>query len=685
MNIVELPEFIVHQIAAGEVIDRPAAIVKELIENSIDANATKIEIKISDAGKNYISIKDNGSGIQKDDLQKSVKMHATSKLKNLNLHEINFLGFRGEALASISSVTRMSIESKYIDDEDAWKAHFENSKLTKISPSNIQNGTLIEVKDLFFSIPARLNFLKTNQTELIHLITTVKRIAIPFPSIAFKFFDENRLMLNYNSENQKKRIINVLGKDIENDLIFFSSKYATEEEFINAQNVEIKRSEETSIMKHETNFLKPFYEKISISGYVSKPTFNAKNTDSQYIYVNNRFIKDKILSIAIKSAYSDLIPKDRHPICVIFITIDNDEIDVNVHPRKLEIRFKNQKEVQKFVTKHIREKISENSNKFSNTLIYAFQNLANLSKTNDDNSKNSSPNFCDCDDEIPNFDFQTKQNPQELNGEYINFYQTSESNKDFDHQIKNNFIADSIFGNTAKKIQTDFAENPQNASDFQLSSLEEKNEIPKNDEKIDLGSAIFQLENKYIISSNGENLCITDQHAVHERFVFEKLKNNFLHNEFFPQKLVIPEFVALDECETAAILSLKQDLQKMCFIIEKTSDNSQETEENSNFYGINVLGIPQILKNVNIKKLVKDIISEIIEINGTHAIDEKINRILATFACHTSIRAGQKLSIPQMNQILRFVENEKCLAQCNHGRPSYVIFSTKNIDKIFER
>lgn len=613
MKVQKLPQFIVNQIAAGEVIDRPSAVVKELVENSIDSGADSITINLRNAGKSYISVQDNGSGIEKDDLKIVTEMHTTSKLPALDLTQIDFLGFRGEALASISSISRMTIDSHC--NQESWVAEYNGSDFVSMKPSSIQSGTLIEVRDLFFAIPARLNFLKTDKTELLNAVSLMKKISIPYQNISFKLISDSKEVLNYKKTNLKGRISDVIGKDVTADLIYI-------DDFT------------------ENN--------ISVSGCISKPTTNVKTSESIYTYVNGRYIKDKFLSFVVKNAYSDLIPKDRYPIAILFINIDNSLIDVNVHPRKLEIRFRNQNDIKYVIERIVREALGKYSSNFSKSTV---SNFINNYKTNN----------------VSKIDYKPYVSKRDIyNKDIYNEYITSDINraKNVTNFIENNLV---LSDSPAKFLDDELP-------DFVNGELfSDKPADTDSVKKIDLGNALYQIDNKYIIAAKDDTFSIIDQHAVHERLTFERLKNSYKQNNLIAQKLMIPIEVNFSDYDSEQLLRFKDDLAKSGFIIEKISD------------GIRVLSVPQVIIGADIDGILKDLLSDIMEFDDIITVDKKINTFFATFACHTSIRAGQKLSIDEMNQIIRDIEDNENMAQCNHGRPSYITMSTKDIDKIFNR
>lgn len=615
MQIEKLPQFIVNQIAAGEVIERPASIIKELVENSIDAHSSKIEISIVNAGKSYISIYDNGDGIQKDDFHNAVTLHATSKLHNLNLNEIDYLGFRGEALASIASVAKISITSKYKDSNETWKAIYDKNNVKDLIPATLNSGTKIEVSDLFFSVPARLNFLKTDATELSNIINTCKQIILPYNNISLRLSSNNRLILNYPPSTIKIRISDILGNEFTDDL-------------------------------YELNYDS---EACKITGFVGKPTLNFNTQNKLFFYINGRYVKDKYLSLALKNAYSNLIPHDRYPIAVLFIDLPKKDFDVNVHPRKLEVRFRDIKKLQQNIDTAVKNIISKVSNISSVFIANNFRD--SLINIQNKNYKKSNETLT----EIKNFNNDLIfNNPTSK----INSLQEDSSNFEID------FIPE-------------FSGQAEEQEHLQQNNLFELQTKTSLDNIIDLGTAVTQFMNKYIISKSSEFIFLIDQHAVHERVVFEKLKKNFYDKRIESQQLLIPEMVYLSENDIELLNNNKDQIKELGITFKKISNDS-----------IEITSLPIILIESNKSELIKDLIEDFTnddDVTCNNSMKNKIERILATFACHTSIRSGKTLSVEEMNQILKLIETTENSAQCNHGRPSYIKLSLKDLDKLFER
>lgn len=586
-NIKRIPKFIINQIAAGEIVDRPSSIIKELIENSIDSNATQIRVSLLEAGKSKISVIDNGDGISKEDLPMAIEAHATSKLNTkYDLFDINTLGFRGEALTSISNISRTNITSRFKDSDLAYKLKSEGSKILAILPAELKIGTSVEVLDIFFSVPARLKFLKSFRTELSHCIKIFQSLALSNPKIAFELFSENKLLYKYEAKNNlKERLLEILKEDANN---FFE--------------------------------LKEEHEKFSIEAITSIPNLNKPDSSHIFCFVNGRFIQNKFINKAIKNAYNDLIPSNNYPVAALFLTLPNKDIDVNVHPAKTEIKFLDPFIIQKSITNIFSKKI----------LDYASRSNINLAN------------------EIIKLNY--KSNAQRYNN-----------------------INTSNYNNTYPKQHLSLKQNTYELMEKPAPYISQTNNIDKPT-ALNFGEAIFQFSNKYIISKKENEIFIIDQHAANERIVYEKLKKEYFNSGIKSQKLLIPEIISMEHLDIELLLSYKDYFKSLGLIFEKIDKEH-----------IVINTIPALIKDSVIADLIETLISEIREFNETTFIQEKVKKILATFACHNSIRAGKSLSIQEMNALLRSLESIDQSAECNHGRPSYCKFTLNDLDKLFER
>lgn len=609
MGIRILPSNLVNQIAAGEVIERPASVVKELVENAIDAGALSIEITLLDGGKGMISVTDDGKGMLPEELSLAVERHATSKLPDDDLFNINFLGFRGEALPSVASVSRLSITSRPRGADSAFKIEVNGGQKSEVKPAAGNLGTRIEVRDLFYATPARLKFLKSNVSEVAQCVDIVQKIAIANPCIAFTLYDENKRKIFFDASPKDApnaamhRIESVMGKDF-------------------AQN---------SLQLDEKR------DNIRISGFVSLPTYNKANSLSQYLFVNSRPVRDKLLLGALKGAYQDVLPSNRYPACVLFFEVNPQYVDVNVHPTKAEVRFFDAGAVRGLLVSAVRKLLGSGSSAGAD----AEANNINLA-------------------------------------EYVHFFGEPEKPEKHDANmclISDNFLQMSGFPKgrgysapTAKQVYIPQLENEYSVKTEEVENIEDAEYFP-------LGLAKAQFHNTYIISQAKDGIVIVDQHAAHERITMEKMKKNLLENKKIEtQILLIPEVVDLSISEKQKILEITQELSKAGLEIEEFGASAVIVRE-----------IPALIKNCDVKKLVTDLAQEAQEWNRGFSLDDKINHICATCACHGSVRAGRSLNFEEMNHLLREMETTERSGQCNHGRPTYIKLSLSEIEKLFAR
>ncbi len=607
-NIRILPPITINRIAAGEVIERPASAVKELVENSIDAGAKKIEIDIEQGGKNYIRITDDGKGMNREDLELCILRHATSKLPDDNLFNINYFGFRGEAIPSIGSISRLSISSKAKNENEAWNITIQGGEKEELKPANVSTGTVIEVKDIFFATPARLKFLKSDQAEKARIIEMIKKLAMANPDVSFILRDSGKVSLNYKAaqadllDQRAERLKEILGKDfIENAIP------------INAQRGNAK-----------------------LSGYVSLPTYNSATSTDQYVFVNNRPVKDRVLLGAIKGAYADFITRSRYPVVALMIEVEPQEVDVNVHPAKAEVRFRFEAEIRGLIVGSIKNALAEAGFKASSTVSdFALQSFIpeNSAPINYPQSRNNS---------YPSYNFSRSNNLAEKNDMQY-FAPINNSNEIF---------------------------SPAQSQPLARVEYEQTPEY----ENYPLGSARAQIHENYIVAQTTDGLIVVDQHAAHERLTYEKMKQQYNSSSVNTQKLLLPEIVELGEERAINILSQAQQFASFGLVIQKFGDTAIEVKE-----------IPQILCKENIRKLIEDISGDIEEHGQELSLKERIEHVLETMACHGSVRSGRILNVNEMNALLREMEATPYSGQCNHGRPTYIKLKLNDIEKLFGR
>ena len=603
MTIRILPSNLVNQIAAGEVIEKPASVVKELVENALDAGATSIEVHLNDGGKTFIKIVDNGKGMSKEELEVAVERHATSKLPDDNLFNICFFGFRGEALPSISSVSRMSILSRKADDENGWKINVDGGVKSQVEPVACNKGTTIEVRDLFYSTPARLKFLKSSSSETASCVDVVERIALANPKVTFILYAEGKKKLFYPAGNgdlfssRMDRLVAVMGKEFRENSILIDTQR----------------------------------DGVSVSGYVSLPTLNKANSLSQFLFVNNRVVRDKLLLGAIKGAYSDVLASGRYPMCALFFDVNPQDVDVNVHPTKAEVRFYDNNLVRGLLVSSIKNALSRASGKTSNTLDLC--QIARVEEISfDENLTLNEPQI---------------YNPSIKLGNYQSFsYGGAKRQAD---------LPDLEYKFSVKAEDVDYSNTPQ-------------------DEVGALGLAKAQINDTYIIAQTPESLIIVDQHAAHERIVMEKLKAGLEAKNQASQILLIPEIVDLSISEKNKLLSVVDDLAKLGLEIEEFGTTA-----------VLIRATPALLGEVDAKALVKDLAEQVLEWGSGFDLKEKLHLVCATMACHGSVRAGRRLNIEEMNKLLRDMEKTPHSGQCNHGRPTYVELKMKDIAHLFDR
>ncbi len=613
MAIRILPDTLVNQIAAGEVIERPASVVKELVENAIDAGASSIEITLVDGGKSLIAVADNGKGMAREDLELAVERHATSKLPDDDLFHIGYLGFRGEALPSIASVARLSVTSRSRQAENGWRMEVNGGVKQSPVPAASAAGTRVEVRDLFYAAPARLKFLKTAAGEVTQCVDIVNRIALANPQISFYLIDGQKKKISLNAcqgelfDARLKRLSDVMGREFgENSLL------------INAER-----------------------DHLRISGYVSLPTYNKANSLSQYLFVNNRPVRDKLLLGAVKGAYQGVLEIGRYPLCALFFDVDPDYVDVNVHPTKAEVRFFDGAAVRGLLVSAIRNALTAGSRQTA-----APANLESFLQDSLENASLTAPLLMSDDKEEAAF----------LND---------------CHQP-----APSAFRRTLPPLPSRprTAALPELERKFSVRAEEDDNSRYADADGV-LGQAKAQFHNTYIISQTEDSIVLIDQHAAHERIVMEKMKKA-LNEGRKPatQMLLIPEIVELDACDKQRLLENAENLDQLGLSVEEFGPSAVIVRE-----------IPALIKDCDTQKLVHDLAEQIAEWGSDFALTEKLNHIVATMACHGSVRAGRSLNLAEMNHLLREMEQTPNSGQCNHGRPTYIELKLKDIDKLFHR
>lgn len=612
--IALLPSHLADQIAAGEVVERPASVVKELLENALDSGATQIDIIIEQGGEKRIQVNDNGCGIPKEELLLAVSRHATSKIHTLkDLAAVATLGFRGEALASISSVSRFSLASKTADSPAAWQLRGEGEgHWSELAPVAGRVGTQVTVDDLFFNTPARKRFLRSPQTEFMHIEQLVKRVMLSRPQVGFKLVHNDKVVRQVwpvsDEASGRKRLAQLMGQP------FVEQSLAIEFEG----------------------------QQIRLNGWVGLPTFNRSQTDMQYLFVNGRMVRDRLLSYAVKQAYADVLYHGRHPAYVLFLEMPHALVDVNVHPAKYEVRFANGSWAYDFLRRSVREAVARPLNAehgsgkalmpsgtasgdVSSGAYGVFSNLAvGFLKTQQAGLNVSSPAALQA-----SMQFQMPLTAASAVAERSGFYEPAA------------------------------AESPVSQAD---------------EAQHKLGFAKMQLHGVFILAENARGLVLVDMHAAHERVVYERLKKQWQQRALISQPLLVPMVLALESTQLAVWHAYAEDFTKLGFEMEPLGPEQ-----------LKVSAVPALLFKGDIVRLVNDMLADLAEAGQTQQFEERVNAMLSTMACHSSVRANRQLTLEEMNALLREMEATERSDQCNHGRPTWVQLSMEQLDGLFMR
>ncbi|KIL97984.1 DNA mismatch repair protein MutL [Paramagnetospirillum magnetotacticum MS-1] len=599
MSIRLLPPTLVNQIAAGEVVERPASAVKELVENAIDAGATRIDVVLAEGGQSLIAVSDDGCGMAPDEMMLAVERHATSKLPDDDLVRINFLGFRGEALPSIGSVARLTLTSRPRGAESAWSLSVEGGVKGRPVPAAHPFGTRIEVRDLFYATPARLKFLKAARTELAHACDVIERLGMAHPGIAFSLSDGGRKVLDLAAKRGEPeaarlaRIAQVVGREFEPNALALDA----------------------------------LRDGVRLTGWAGLPTYNRATSAAQYLYVNGRPVKDRLVIGAVRGAYQDVLARDRHPVVALFLDLEPDQVDVNVHPAKAEVRFRDSGLVRGLIVGAIRHALAGAGHRASSTLTgVALGALGSPSQ--------------------PPSSFFGHHPPPRPSLPLV----------------RAAIEAQSPFGLAEQSLSLDLPP---------AAPVTETEEFTTD---YPLGAAKAQLHDTYIVAETKDGLVIVDQHAAHERLVFERLKLGLEDGRVARQGLLLPEVVDLGEAGAARVAERAPDLARLGLVVEPFGPGAVVVRE-----------VPALLGEGDVQGLVRDLADELAEWGASTALEERLLHVCATMACHGSVRAGRRLGIPEMNALLRRMEATPLSGQCNHGRPTHISLSLADIEKLFGR
>jgi DNA mismatch repair protein MutL len=618
MPIRRLPPQAVNRIAAGEVIERPAGAVKELVENALDAGAKRVAIRIERGGLGLISIEDNGGGIPRDELPLAVERHATSKLVaetngDVDLLNIFTMGFRGEALPSIGAVARLSIVSKARGSSDTWSVEVEGGALHPVKPSAwaalSEHGTRVEVRDLFFATPARLKFMKSERAEMMAVSDVVKRLAMARPDVAFLLEHDGRANLRLSAEadpeneGRRARLAAILGADFAPNCILLDQTRDT----------------------------------VRLSGFAGLPTFHRGTREHQHLFVNGRPVKDKLIVGAVRAAYQDLLARDRHPVAALFLDLPAGDVDVNVHPAKTEVRFRDAALVRGLIVGALSHALAGAGHRASTTTAQSALGAVRAYETPQPFLRPAMQNWALAEERAAAGDFMMPSGRVET--------------------MHSPGFADGIApADLEAAIQVATRQDPEDARFFPL------------------GAARAQIHETYIVAQTEDGIVIVDQHAAHERLVYERMKQMLANGGVRRQALLIPEVVELDPSEAEALAARAEELGHLGLVIEPFGPGA-----------ILVRETPALLGHIDAAGMLKDLADDIAELGEAHALKERLEEVCSSMACRGSVRAGRRLTGDEMNALLRQMEATPFSGQCNHGRPTYVELKLSDIEKLFGR
>lgn len=604
-TILRLPPGAVNRIAAGEVIERPAAVVKELVENALDAGAARIDIEIERGGKTRMVVTDDGCGMSADDLVLAVERHATSKLSagadgDYDLTNIATMGFRGEALPSIGAVARLSMISRIAGADGAWRLEVEGGEMSEPAPEGFAgHGARIDVRDLFYATPARLKFLKSDQAETAAVGDVVRRLAMSRPDVAVTLTSSGRKILNLaaqepGDDGRLARLAAIMGRDFGD----------------NAIAIDAAR------------------DGARVSGFAGLPTYNRGLPDKQYLFVNGRPVRDKLIVGAVRGAYADFLSRDRHPAVALFLDLPPRDVDVNVHPAKTEVRFRDAGRIRGMLVGALRHGLAEAGHRASTTTsAYALGRMTA---------------------------------PQDTRGApYASIARSNPFMRDF--QQPENGLADQA--RSFEGTQAPGARSEESIADT---------DTPPADHP--LGAARAQLHETYIVAQTADGLVIVDQHAAHERLVYERMKTRLADGRVAGQGLLIPEIVELSAEDIARLEPRFSEFEELGLVMERFGEDAVMVRET-----------PALLGAVNVKGLVQSLTDDLASIGESLSLKEKLEEVCSSMACHGSVRAGRRLNGEEMNALLRQMEATPHSGQCNHGRPTYVELKLADIERLFGR
>ena len=596
-----LPPELINQIAAGEVIERPSSVVKELVENSLDAGASRIEVDIEAGGARLIRVRDDGGGIHLDELPLAVASHATSKIGSFDdLEHVASMGFRGEALASVSSVSRFALTSRVRGEEGAFRIEVDGGKLQAARPAQHPQGTSVEVHDLFYNVPARRKFMRAERTEFAHIDDLLKSLALARDSVEFRLSHNGKPVRVWKAARDEQaalqRVAEVLGEEFP------------------AQSLRIDHA----------------MAGLHLSGWVGLPTASRAQADSQYFYVNGRLVRDRIVAHAVRQAYADVLFHGRHAAFVLYLELDPAGVDVNVHPAKHEVRFREQRLVHDFLFRTLHEALAQTRAGLNTLPTTAPMSVSGASYAVPASSPSSAPAW-----------------PSQFSQNRLNLG-----------------VRDAPLAGYAALLGES---SGASVAHVPMPAMQEGETPP-------LGFAIAQLKSIFVLAENAHGLVLVDMHAAHERITYEKLKSGRVGSNLRSQMLLVPLSVAVSAKEAAAAEEHAEALAEWGLELSRSGPAT-----------IVVRRIPALLEGADVGQLSRDVLSELAQHGSSRRLQELENELLSTMACHGSVRAGRRLIIPEMNALLREMEATERSGQCNHGRPTWVQLSVAELDKLFMR
>ncbi len=631
MPIRLLPPDVINRIAAGEVVERPASAVKELVENAIDAGASRIEVVLRDGGRSLITVTDDGCGMDAAELELAVERHATSKLPDDDLTHITSLGFRGEALPSIGAVGRLTLTSRKRGTDSAWSLSVEGGVKNGPQPAALGEGTRVELRDLFFATPARLKFLKTPRTELAHAVEVVQRLAMAHPQIAFALHDDARPVLRLAAQTpdlvgglaaaRLARLAAIMGREFAD----------------NALPLDAAR------------------EGVRLTGHIGLPTLNRATPAMQFLFVNGRPVRDRLLQGAVRGAYQDFLARDRHPLVALFLELPAEEVDVNVHPAKAEVRFRDPGLVRGLIVGAAKHALAAAGHRASTTVA-----ATALGSFRPGSGRAAPPPYP-----------QARGGPvprglaEQAAAAFAPFPESAAAGPAVSGGAAPDWgIADRAADDGLPGFDAPAAPPPS-------APAAERDPVA---ESYPLGAARAQVHGTYIVAQTADGIVIVDQHAAHERLVYERMKQALAGDGVKRQGLLIPEVVELDETAAARLVARAEELAELGLTLESFGPGAVVVRE-----------VPALLGQTDVQGLVRDLADELAEFGAALSLKERLEEVCGTLACHGSVRAGRRLNQDEMNALLRQMEATPHSGQCNHGRPTYVELKLADIERLFGR